>query len=662
MCGIAGFFWREGTDHRQISQLVSESLTHRGPDSFGHWDSVEAGATLIHRRLAILDLSHDGHQPMISSSGRYVTTFNGEIYNFSELKKTLALLGYRFKGTSDTEVILAGVEQWGVPEMLERCAGMFAFVIWDTAKHELWMSRDRLGEKPLYYGWIDGNLCFASELKAIEKFSPNRLSISRQSLQYYLQFGRVPAPFSIYEGVYKLPPGCVLKLSLADCRKRPDNFSPSPESSGPRPLRYWDPMRIALALSKESLITDEETALDECEKLLRNAIQLQMIADVPIGAFLSGGIDSSLIVALMQQQSKTPVNTFTIGFGERDYDEAPFARAVAAHLRTNHFEMYVSPQEVIETIPHIPEIFDEPLADQSQVPTYLLAKLARQNVTVALSGDGGDELFGGYDRQIVAPKIEKIMHTIPYPIRVLIGRAVTLCPPEMLSQLAHAISYRRASSLDDVKHIGSKLHKLADILAARSEIDLYVRSSSHWSKPGEVLRESQSLPQLLTNFSGCWPVQPSIAQSFMNLDLTHYLPDDILGKLDRATMAVSLESRAPFLDHKLVEYSFRLDSSLKIRAGKGKWLLRRMLANHLPEHLFNRPKSGFTMPIANWLRAELRPWAEHLLSPERLASSGYFDVKTVQKTWQDHLSGKRDFHNKLWNLLMFEAWRERVRL
>lgn len=654
MCGIAGFFWNQRSDHRRVSDFVSYALAHRGPDSHGRWEDANHGLTLLHRRLAILDLSRDGHQPMISSSGRYVITFNGEIYNFSDLKKTLSTVGHEFKGTSDTEVILALIEERGLPDCLEQLTGMFAFAVWDTEANQLWIARDRVGEKPLYYGWLDGRFCFASELKAFAGFSEDRQSIDPTALHYYVQYGRVPSPYAIYQGVYKLPPGSYLRLSVNDGHKKPDRFSPSPESIGHCPLRYWNPLQKSLDTSPDTLITDEETAIEETTRILQRSISLQMIADVPIGAFLSGGIDSSLIVALMQQQSSSPINTFTIGFEDHKFDEAPFAREIASHLGTHHTEFYLSADDLLQTVPRVPEIFDEPLADQSQIPTFLLAKLARQKVTVSLSGDGGDELFGGYDRHLAAHKLKTITRRLPLSLRRAIGATITNVSPELLSRIAAPLNGHL-----QMRHVGQKLHKLASVLGASSDLDLYSRASGHWGNPNELLRTKHAPAHSLLNIPfATWPENADITTTFMNLDLTHYLPDMVLSKLDRASMAVSLEARAPFLDHELIEHSFRLPLSLKIRERKGKWILRRILANHLPVSLLERPKSGFTMPIAAWLRSELRPWAEHLLAPNRIKSSEFFDAATVSQTWHEHLSGKRDHHNKLWNLLMFEAWRE----
>lgn len=656
MCGIAGFFWGDAGAPDVLERRLADALLHRGPDSWGSWNDPAVGLSFVHRRLAILDLSAEGHQPMASATGRYEIVFNGEIYNFTVLKRELETLGAHFRGGSDTEVILAGIEAWGLPETLSRLVGMFAFAVWDNAQREIWLVRDRAGEKPLYYGWLDGRLCFSSEVKSLRFCSKNSLALDNDALGAYFQFGRVPGPLSIYRGIYKLPPGCFLRFSLDQAKREPADFSPFPGDTTLQPHRYWDPMEAyERSVGNPSAISDSE-ALLQVETLLKEVVSQQMIADVPVGAFLSGGIDSSLLVSVMQQVRSTPVNTFSIGFNDSAYDEAPYARAIAHHLGTAHTELYVSPQDVLQVIPQLPTIADEPLADQSQIPTFLVSRLARQSVTVSLSGDGGDELFGGYERHIYAEKILRILNSIPWLMRAAGASALLQCTPAMISRVCSLLP-GGIEQQKKILHLTHKVHKTARLLTSRSEQELYVRFSSNWFDPERIFPNFSS--KGLMNFSGGWPQKGTIARKFMVADLTHYLPDTILQKLDKASMAVSLESRAPFLDHRLIELSLTLPPSCLIREGKGKWILRQLLSRYLPQEVLDRPKSGFSMPIASWLRGELKPWATDLLSPRRLRQAGLYNVAPISKALDEHVSGVRDNHIQLWNLLAFEAWREK---
>lgn len=634
---------------------MSDALIHRGPDSWGEWSDSDSGLSLIHRRLAIVDLTSEGHQPMTSCSGRYIIVFNGEIYNFRELRRELEEAGAAFRGTSDTEVMLAGFEHWGVNETVEKLVGMFAFALWDRSERELWLFRDRAGEKPLYYGWLDGRFCFSSELKSLRFCSRSGLLIDRDALGAYLQFGRVPGPLSIYQGVFKLPPGSFLRLGSDMFQSAPAGFRPVPGDASGQPHRYWNPAVIYESGCSNPLSLDEGALLDEVDSLLNQIVAQQMVADVPVGAFLSGGIDSSLVVSIMQRQRSTPVNTFSIGFSDPEYDEAPYARAVAEHLGATHTELYVTPEDVMQVIPQLPTIADEPLADQSQIPTFLVSRLARQAVTVSLSGDGGDELFGGYERHIYAGKIWDIIRRLPRASRRGAAALMLGCSPAMLKRF-FSLAGRRAAG-GGILHIAHKLHKTARLLSADSQQDLYVRFSSNWFDPERVLPGyvSGGLP----NFSHGWPDVGAIQRKFMLADLTHYLPDTILVKLDKASMAVSLESRAPFLDHRLIELSMKLPSSVLIREGKGKWILREILTRYLPREMVDRPKAGFSMPIGRWLRQELKPWASEFLSERRVREAGLFDSRQIERAWQDHLDGRRDNHIQLWNILAFEAWREK---
>lgn len=655
MCGIAGLFWTGVDNKEETIQRMAAALTHRGPDSSGTWSDERIGLTLIHRRLAILDLSHDGHQPMRSATGRYTISFNGEIYNFSELKNELVRIGAVFMGTSDTEVLLACIESWGLKTALTRLEGMFAFALWDAKENTLTLARDRLGEKPLYYGWIAGGLSFASELSALKLRFETFPSISQKALESYLQFGRVPSPYSIYEGVYKLPAGSWIEFKSEHFRTVPSNFSPSPEHGEHHPIRYWDARAIALAANSEPRVESLAEAVEGVEKRLSRAVSQQMVADVPLGAFLSGGIDSSLIVALMQEQSSSPLNTFTIGFSDGNYNEATFARQVSQHLGTNHHELYVSATDALEVIPRIPTICDEPLADQSIVPTYLLCALARKRVTVSLSGDGADEVFGGYERHIFAPKLERLITSVPFAIRKLGALGLGIINPDEINRLAMLLSIHKKGLLG-VKNPGSKISKLKAIFSARTSDDLYRASSSHWINPREILQRSNPIAGF-PNLSGPILKLNSSVERSMLLDLLHYLPDTILMKLDRSAMAVSLESRAPFLNHTLIEYVFSLSPTLKCRGNIGKVILRELLASRVPRQLWDRPKSGFSMPIAEWLRTDLKSWAADLLEGETFTSSAYFNVPVIRRIWRQHRDGKIDAHNRLWNILMFESWR-----
>ncbi len=659
MCGIAGYFSAEKATHPDAADKLREriggSLFHRGPDSGGAWHDEMHGVTLLHRRLAILDLSPQGHQPMRSASGRFVMVYNGEIYNFPALKKELEALGHPANGSSDTAVLLCAIEAWGIEETLRRCSGMFAFAVWDAKDCVLHLARDRVGEKPLYYGWLRGSLFFASELKAFRVYAADELQINPAALHVYLQYGRFPPQHSVYKNIYKLPPASYLTLSLDACRNKPEAFTPSCDSdTGIRPRRYWNAYAVSRGIQEQRLAFSAEDATNELERLLSNSISQQMIADVPVGAFLSGGIDSSLIVALMQQQHRSAVKTFTIGFAEEEYDEAPYARAIAAHLGTDHTEMYVTAAEAMSVIPQLPCMYDEPLADQSQIPTFLVSKLARTHVTVSLSGDGGDELFGGYERHIWANRILRGINILPGCLRSGLHRALLVISPERLTDLLAATPITSPLARR-VRHAGPKLHKFATLLSASSEEDLYLRASSYWPDPRAVVAKPGNSYGL---FSKAYADHcgSSAAERFMFSDFVSYLPDNILVKLDRAAMAASLESRVPFLDQQMIEFAWGLPEDLKIRNGKGKWILRALLAKHVPRQLTDRPKMGFTMPIGRWLRTSLRDWAEELLSEQALKNAGFLNTAAVRTCWLQHQSGRRDFHKQLWNVLMFQAW------
>jgi asparagine synthase (glutamine-hydrolysing) len=573
--------------------------------------------------------------------------FNSEIYNHLEIRQELDLLraDRAWRGHSDTETLLEALAEWGLHGALQRCTGMFAFAVWDRQTRTLHLARDRLGEKPLYYGWLGGALIFASELKAIRRHPAFRGEIDRAALSLLMRYNYVPAPYSIYKGICKLPAATTLTVTAADSRT-PDRCEPT---------AYWTALEQVRRGHGAPLAATETEVIQELDATLRKAIGQQMLADVPLGAFLSGGIDSSTIVALMQAQSSRPVKTFSIGFHEAGYDEAVHARAVAAHLGTSHTELYVTPQQALAVIPRLPQIYDEPFCDSSQIPTYLVAQLARQHVTVALSGDGGDELFGGYNRYSWGRRIWKSLAPVPLPLRRAAAAAVTSVSPRSWDRVHSGASLvsRRVRSYGAV---GDKLHKLAGVVRSRSADEVYMHLVSHWRDPGSVVVNGAA-----NSLTGVAQLDGSVqdyTERMMLLDSVTYLPDDILVKVDRAAMAVSLESRVPFLDHHVFALAWRIPLSMKIREGKGKWILRQLLDRYVPRALIERPKMGFGVPIDTWLRGPLREWAEDLLSESRLAREGFFVPAAVRLKWQEHLSGTRNWQYLLWSVLMFQAWLE----
>lgn len=682
MCGIAGFIAAGGQfSHDEMGRILGTmtgAITHRGPDDEGLWSDVDAGVWLGHRRLAIVDLSPAGHQPMLSTSGRYVIVFNGEIYNHLDLRKelekavrpplalALSLEGrrdstgergdypfssplpegkggnVRWRGYSDTETLLAGIEVWGLEATLKKSIGMFAIVLWDRQTRKLTLARDRIGEKPLYYGWQGGVneqvFLFGSELKALKAHPAFAANIDRGALCLLLRHNYIPAPYSIYQGIAKLEPGCLLSVSLAQ-----------PES---KIWKYWDAVEVARAGVVQSFVGTADQAVDALEVLVKDAVRQQMMADVPLGAFLSGGIDSSTVVALMQAQSSRPVKTFTIGFNEECYNEAAHARAVARHLGTEHTELYVTSEQAMEVVPRLPSLYCEPFADSSQIPTFLVSQLAKQHVTVSLSGDAGDELFCGYNRYQMTNTLWRKLSLAPGLLRALAAKGITLIAPEKWDGLACFIpGAARYSSL------GDKLHKGAGVLASCTVDDLYMGLVSHLCNPEDWVINGKE-PQ--THLRGARPELEGLSdvERMMALDSISYLPDDILVKVDRAAMGVSLESRVPFLDHRVVEFAWRLPLSYKLRDGQAKWPLRQVLYRHVPRELIDRPKMGFGVPLHDWLRGPLRDWAEALLDDGRLRREGYFHPAPIRQMWAEHLSGRRNWMARLWNVLMFQAWLE----
>jgi asparagine synthase (glutamine-hydrolysing) len=618
---------------------MASAIRHRGPDDAGTWFDAGAGLAFGHRRLSILDLSPEGHQPMVSHHGRWVLAFNGEIYNFAELRRSLEASGVRFRGHSDTEVLVEGIARWGVVPTLQKCAGMFALAAWDREARTLHLARDRFGEKPLYYGRAGRTLLFGSELKALRAHPSWRGEIDRDALALYFRYNCVPAPRSIYVGVSKLLPGHVATFR-----------GPDAETVAP----YWSLADAVEAGARAPLEGSDEELVDVLERQLRTTVREQMVADVPLGALLSGGIDSTAVVALMQAESTRPVNTFTIGFREAGYDEARHAKTVAAHLGTAHTELYVTPEEARAVIPRLPAIYDEPFADSSQVPTFLVSELARRHVTVALSGDGGDEAFGGYTRYFLGQRLWDTLAPLPRPLRRASAGLIRRVSPAAW-QRAIDLAQRVLPGHGSAARTGDRMHKLAGMLDATDALDLYRLMCSHWPAPSAIVPGAQEPRTLHDEARMRFPDRP-LVERMMYTDALTYLPDDIMVKVDRAAMAVSLETRAPFLDHRVVELAWRLPLRAKVRDGEGKWALRRLAYRHVPRALLDRPKQGFGVPIDSWLRGPLRQWAGDLLSPERLRREGFLAAEPIATKWAEHLGGGRNWQYHLWDVLMFEAW------
>jgi asparagine synthase (glutamine-hydrolysing) len=646
MCGITGFLDNSSNpiqDFQPVIKRMTDMLVHRGPDNRGAWVDLNSGVALGFRRLAILDLSPAGHQPMFSADERYVIVFNGEIYNFAELRTELSALGHVFRGHSDTEMILAAVCQWGLVSAVSRFNGMFAIALWDRRERQLHLVRDRLGIKPLYYGLLGNVFLFGSELKALHAHPSFCGGIDRNALALYLRHNAIPAPYTIYTNICKLLPGTILTISS------------SVGHQVPAPIPYWSARQVAEDGVAHPFSGSDGEAVHELDELLCLSVRERMIADVPLGAFLSGGVDSSTIVALMQAQSNRPVQSFTIGFLESGFDEAVYARDVARYLGTDHTELYVTPEQARAVIPRLPTLYDEPFGDSSQIPSFLVSEMARRQVTVSLSGDGGDELFGGYNRYTWANKVWRAVSCLPASLRTLAAAAILRIPP---SSWDSAISSRFIPSRWRISEAAEKLRKIAESLPANSLEAIYLGLVSHWKDPASVVLGSNEPPTLLTNRES-WARLPDSISWMMYMDLVTYLPDDILVKLDRAAMGVSLEARVPFLDdHRVVEFAWRLPMHMKIRHGKGKWLLRQVLYQYVPPEMFERPKKGFGVPIDSWLRGPLREWAESLLDERRLIEEGFFDPNPIRQKWQEHLDGNQNWQYQLWDILMFQAWQD----
>jgi asparagine synthase (glutamine-hydrolysing) len=651
MCGITGYFETvprsTGEELEATALAMASTLHHRGPDDSGVWTDPNVGIALAHRRLSILDLSPLGHQPMQSPCGRYMVTFNGEIYNFRVLRQELEAHGQQFRGQSDTEVLVACVTEFGILSAVRRLNGMFAFALWDRRERQLYLVRDRLGEKPLYYGYLGRTLVFGSELKALRTHPEFDCSLNRDALALYMRHNYIPAPFSIYEGISKVQPGTMVRISPEDADRTPTV------------TRYWSVESAAEQGLANPFTGSEEDAVGHLDTLLRDAVKHRMEADVPLGAFLSGGIDSSLIVALMQAQSARPVRTFTIGFHETQYNEAKYAKAVAQHLGTDHTELYVTPQEAMAVIPRLPVLYDEPFSDSSQIPTFLVSQLARHDVTVVLTGDGGDELFGGYDRYFLGAEVWRKIQRIPSPMRALFARGIQAVSLQQWNQLIAPIAHLLSNSTWQ-RNPGEKLHRVAHALTAEAPESLYLEMVSHWKQPAAIVLGAQEPLTAVTDYRRRLPVT-EFEPRMMYIDSLSYLPDNILVKVDRASMAVSLEARVPFLDHRLVEFSWHVPLAWKIRQGKGKWLLRKLLHKYVSPALTERPKMGFGVPIDVWLRGPLREWGENLLEEKRLKDDGFFDPYQVRTKWEEHQRGAGRWEFLLWDVLMFQAWLEHDR-
>ncbi len=652
MCGIVGFFTPEPSpEATQVLRRMSDTIAHRGPDAQGHWFDPAHGVALGHRRLAIVDLSAEGRQPMHSASGRYTIVFNGEVYNFQRIRAELESLGHRFRGHSDTEVMLAAFEEWSIGAAIRRFVGMFAFGLWDAQQRELTLARDRLGKKPLYYSLSNGRLIFGSELKALRAFPGFDFRVDRQALALYVRHLYIPAPHSIYETVGKLEAAHFVRFAA--------------RSSSVVELErqcYWDAARVQAQAVAHAPASSLDEATNHLDQLLHDAVQLRMIADVPLGAFLSGGIDSSLVVAVMQSLSDRPVRTFTIGFNEDKYNEAHYARAVARHLGTDHTETYLTPKETLAVIPKLPLIYDEPFADSSQIPTALVCAMARQHVTVALSGDGGDEGFAGYTRYAQARDICGRMPRVPAWLSRAMSRSIPCIPEtlwESVAQTARPLTFGKLRT----DGFGYRMLRLADRLGCSTPQQFYRHLVSYWTHPTRLVINGKEPSALLAAAPEKEDLDQFVDQ-MMLLDTLTYLPDDILVKVDRASMAVALEVRAPLLDHRVLEFAWRLPLALKLQDGRGKIVLRSLLSRYIPQELFERPKTGFAVPIYSWLRGPLRDWVENLLDERRLEREGYFKPMPIRNVWQSLLSGTSDWAyggELLWGVLMFQAWLDHAR-
>lgn len=651
MCGIVGLIRTIPSTEdslREVCLRMADTLKHRGPDDSGVWVDARYGIALGHRRLSILDLSPEGRQPMISTCGRYVIAFNGEVYNYRSIGKELENQGSApaFRGSSDTEVMLAAISAWGLTTAVNKFIGMFAFALWDQQDKTLFLVRDRIGIKPLYYGWAGKNFVFASELKALRVHPEFSGEIDPAAVELYFRHMYIPAPYSIYKEVFKLEPGHILTIDTENLSGiRHSQLSTEP---------YWLAGKVYLAGTSNPWPGNDDEAEVELERLLTDSIALRMISDVPIGAFLSGGVDSSTVVALMQSLSNRPVRTFSIGFHEWGYDEALYARQVAAHLGTDHTELYVTEKQAIEIIPSLPEIYDEPFADSSQIPTILVSRLARQNVTVSLSGDGGDELFLGYPRYSMIGRTWNQLRNAPLPLRSMFRSLIQSIPENIIESLRWPLSPMFRVLGRKPTDVGQWLHRVAGYVDQNSLNGLYSQITDSMQPGCQFVKcpSSNKKSEQYSNIEG----KLHDYQLMSLIDLTNYLPDDILVKVDRASMSVGLEARVPILDHRVVEFAARIPVNMKIRDGLSKCLLRRVLYKYVPQHLIERPKQGFAVPLERWFAGPLRNWVEDTLSDKAPISNNYLDADVVKKIRQEHFSGKPNWASTIWSILMFQSW------
>ncbi len=649
MCGITGFL--HTSFHKDLWETtlinMARTIAHRGPDDEGIWFDMDAGIGMAHRRLSIIDLSKEGHQPMMSSSGRYIIAYNGEIYNFHKIRKALRDEPVKWRGHSDTEVVLAAIETWGLEASVKRFVGMFAFALWDKKTRVLHLCRDRIGIKPLYYARVPKGFLFGSELKPLIKHPDFKPEIDRNSLALYFRHNYIPDPYSIYCNTWKLTPGSILSISAESLRN---------ERKYKKPLIYWSAETIATSGQKNPLRISENEALEKLEGLIQDSVSLRMVSDVPLGVFLSGGIDSSTVAALMQMNSGKAIKSFSIGLHEEGYNEAEHAKAVAKHIGTDHTELYVTPKDTMNVIPELPHLYDEPFSDSSQIPTYLLSKMTREHVTVSLSGDGGDELFGGYNRYFWSRNIKKYSGWMPCEAKIRIANLVQKISPltwdSILYKLIAILPGKYKFNMP-----GDRIHKLFDVLKMESPEAMYHNLVSHWKDPESIVCGASEYITPVTD-NHAQPAIPDFTHLMMYLDLVTYLPGDILTKVDRASMGVSLESRVPLLDHRVVEFAWQLPLSMKIKGNQGKWILRQILYKYVPKNLVERPKTGFGIPIDAWLRGPLREWAESCLDETRLKTEGFLNPGPIRQKWHEHLSGRRNWQYLLWDVLMFQAWKE----
>ena len=647
MCGIVGIISpniKSETELKSEIIKMSNKISHRGPDSDGFWLDARNNLALGHKRLSILDLSSNGNQPMISSNKRYVIVFNGEIYNHLQIRKNLVNSNISWKGNSDTETLLEAINILGIKKALNLCIGMFAFGLWDTQEKTLTLVRDRFGEKPLYYGWVNDCFVFSSELKSIKSISGFNNKVSRNSIAQYLQFNYIPSPLSIYENIYKLEKSKIIHL------KSTFNMVKEIKSE-----RYWSLDNI-IKESKNNMLIEEKETIKLIKNSLKDSVKLQMISDVPIGSFLSGGIDSSLITSIMQEHSSKSISTFTVGFEEFGFDESFYAKKISNHLNTNHNEIFIKSKEALNVIPNLSSIYDEPFSDSSQIPTFLLSKFARNDVTVILSGDGADELFGGYNRYTLTPIIWAKISILPFPIRKAIGQILSSVPIQLLD-LFGAFLNAFLSDKKKISRFGDKIHKMSRRFEISSNLDEFNYSfSKEWDNVQYIFKQhkEEGLIRYFNRYENLHLKSPT--ERMMYQDINHYMTDDILCKVDRASMANSLETRIPFLNHNLVELSWRVPENLKIKNKKGKWILREILKNYIPEDLYERPKSGFAIPLAQGLRGPLKEWANSLINKKTIDEEGYFYFENIEKMWSEHLTGRYDWSSRLWCILIFQSW------